>query len=212
MKSFYEKSEYGPEDILELIKNDVEESIYLDFKEAGALGKSDGIRKEIAKDISAFANSDGGIIVYGIKEINHKASELSFIDGDEFSKEWIEQVINSSIQRHIPDLYIYPIRFDNSVNKTVYVIKIPKSVEAPHISKDKRFYKRFNFESAAMEEYEIRLLYGRKSKSKLVIGDYSISRIESDNDTHVKLAFEVSVINDGDIPESSYKLNVCIFL
>lgn len=208
MESFYTKEDYSTEDIQALIDNMVEESIYLDFKEARALGQSDATRKEISKDVAAFANSDGGIIVYGIKEENHKATNLSFIDGNIFTKEWIEQIITSSIQRHIPDLRIYPIRFDGQIQRTIYIVKIPKSLEAPHISKDKRFYKRFNFESVAMEEYEIRQLYGRKIKSKLVICGYSIYESESEDTDKSTFKFEASVNNEGDIYEGSYKINV----
>jgi predicted HTH transcriptional regulator len=208
MKSFYTKEEYMIEDILSLIKDEVEESIYLDFKESGALGKSDGIRKEISKDIAAFANSDGGIIIYGIKEENHIAHSLSFIDGNVFTKEWLEQIITSNIQRHIPELQIIPLRFENSIEKTIYIVKIPKSLETPHISKDKRFYKRFNFESVAMEEYEIRQLYGRKIKSKLIINYYNIVETESVDDKFRLFTFYSAAVNCGDIPESEYKLNV----
>src|SRR4051812_3819350 len=102
MKSFYDKEDYTIEDIESLIKNEVEESIYLDFKEARSLEKTDNKRKDISKDIASFANSDGGILIYGINEQNNKASSYSFIDGNEFTKEWLEQVINSTIQRHIP--------------------------------------------------------------------------------------------------------------
>jgi|LSQX01.2.fsa_nt_gb hypothetical protein len=206
--SFYDKEEYNSEDILSLIENEIEESIHLDFKEADALGKSDSKRKEISKDVSAFANSDGGIIIYGIKEENHKAKSLSFVDGNIFTKEWIEQIINSSIQRHIPDLLIIPVRFHQKIENSVYIIKIPKSIEAPHICKDKRFYKRFNFESVAMEEYEIRQLYDRKVKSSLILAGHNISKVESDDENIIKLLFEVSIINNGDILESSYKTNV----
>jgi predicted HTH transcriptional regulator len=208
MKSFYDREEYTTEDILSLIDNEVEESIYLDFKESGALEKSDGKRKEISKDVAAFANSDGGILIYGIKEANHIAHSLSFVNGNEYTKEWLEQIINSTIQRHIPDLKIFPIRFENSIEKSIYIVKVPKSIEAPHISKDRRFYKRYNFESVAMEEYEIRQLYGRRIKSKLIIGDYQIYKTKSDYENRVNLRFEASVINEGEIPESSYKLNV----
>jgi predicted HTH transcriptional regulator len=50
------------------IKDGVEENLNLDYKAADALGTSDGKKKEITKDVSAFANSAGGIIIYGIKE------------------------------------------------------------------------------------------------------------------------------------------------
>ena len=212
MKSLFEKDEFTQDHIQYLIDNEVEESIHLDFKDAASLGKSDGKKKELSKDIAAFANSDGGIIIYGIQEKEHKAHSISFVNGNEYTKEWIEQVINSTIQRHIPDLRIYPIRFESSIEKTIYLLKIPKSTEAPHISRDKRFYKRFNFESVYMEEYEVRQLYGRKSKSLLLLGGYAIS-IPTEDHTNFeedlfKFQIEASIINDGDVPESEYKLNL----
>jgi hypothetical protein len=210
MNDFQDKLEYNINDLHSLIDNEIEESIHLDYKEASALDKSDGKKKEISKDVSAFANSDGGIIIYGIKEKNHKAFEITYIDGDIFTKEWLEQTINSSIQRRIPEIKIYPIRNNGNIKESIYVVKIPKSYEVPHLCKDKRFYKRFNFESVPMEEYEIRQLYGQKLKSKLVIGGYSVGRTNKDNngDNKIKFVFEVSVINDGDITEADYKVNV----
>jgi predicted HTH transcriptional regulator len=198
---------YDIEFIESLIKNEIEESINVDFKSAGALSKLDAKKKEISKDISAFANSNGGIIIYGVDEINHKASELSFIDGNEFTKEWLEQVISSTIQRNIPDLKIFPIRKEGKIEKSIYVVQIPESYEAPHIARDKKFYKRYNFESVAMEEYEVRNLYGKKIKSKLILSGYNITYLETDGDD-VKFSCQSGVINEGEIPESDYKVNV----
>lgn len=207
MKNFYNKEEFNLKDITDLIQNEVEESIYLEFKEAGALDKAEGKRKEITKDVSAFANSDGGIIVYGIKEQNHRASSLTYIDGNEFSKEWLEQVINSGVQRHIPDVRIFPIRHEGKIENSIYVVKIPKSTEAPHINRDKRFYKRFNFESVIMEEYEIRQLYDRKTKTKLEVGGLISLKEESSKENVAKFSIEASVVNWGDVAEKDYKLN-----
>ena len=198
---------YDIEFIESLIKNEIEESINVDFKSAEALSKLDAKKKELSKDISAFANSNGGIIIYGMNEINHKASELSFVNGNEFNKEWLEQVISSTIQRNIPDLKIFPIRKDGKIENTIYVVQIPESYEAPHIAKDKKFYKRYNFESVAMEEYEVRNLYGKKLKSKLILSGYNISYLETDGDD-IRFSCESGVINDGEIAESDYKVNV----
>lgn len=199
--------EYDIEFIKSLIINGIEESINVEFKSGDALSKLDAKKKEISKDVSAFANSNGGIIIYGLSEINHKASELSFIDGNEFSKEWLEQVISSTIQRNIPNLKIFPIRESGDILKTIYVVQIPESIESPHIAKDKKFYKRYNFESVAMEEYEIRNLYGKKIKSKLILSGYNIAYIGIDGED-VQFSCQSGVINDGDIPESDYKVNV----
>ena len=101
MKDFFEKEEYTERDILSLIEGRVEESINLDFKSSDSIGSEPSKKKELSKDISSFANSAGGVIIYGIQENNHVAESLSFIDGNIFTKEWIEQVIHSNIQRKI---------------------------------------------------------------------------------------------------------------
>lgn len=167
---FFRKNEYSTSDIENLIKIKAEGSIHLEFKSSESLGYSDSRRAEIAKDVSAFANSDGGVIVYGISEKDHCAESLSFIDGNEFGKEWLEQIINSRIQKRIPDLTITPVRFDNDILKTVYIVKIPQSHLSPHMSSDKRYYRRFNFQSIAMEEYEVRDLFSRRHERRLRSG------------------------------------------
>ena len=63
MEDFFSKSSYQPEDINNLIESAAEESIHLDFKASGSLANQNESKKEIAKDVSAFANSDGGIII-----------------------------------------------------------------------------------------------------------------------------------------------------
>lgn len=215
MKSFYDKEDYTIDDIQSLIENQVEESIYLDFKSAGSLEKSDKKRIEISKDVASFANSDGGIIVYGIKEVDHVASEFSFIDGNEFTKEWIETIINSYVQRRISDIKIYPIRIDGDIKKSIYVVKIPYSYDAPHLSKDNRYYKRYNFMSVPMEEYEIRQSYNRKDNTELVIdnlilqiGSSSIVGSSYLKTLHMALIFQVSNISNS--IENMYKVEVHI--
>jgi predicted HTH transcriptional regulator len=208
MKSFFEKDTYDFFDIQSLIDNQIEESIHLDFKAGAALSKQPSKKKELSKDIASFANSDGGIIIYGLSEQNHVASSFSFVEGNEFNKEWLEQLINTTINRRIDGIEIFPIREDNDFARTVYIVKIPKSFDAPHQSKDKRFYKRFNFESVMMEEYEIRQLYGRKIKSQLIIDEWSISQVKSDDKDHLDFLFSVLIYNTGDISEKNYKVNV----
>lgn len=204
MIKLLDKETLTEEEIKRLISLNVEESIHLDFKQADSLGKNDRKKLELAKDVSAFANSAGGFIVYGLNENNHVAESLSFIDGDEITKEWIEQVIQTRIQRKIEGLKITPVRFDNDIKKTIYVISIPESSLAPHMTSDKRFYKRYNFESVQMEEYEIRNLYNRKEKTKLVIDNIiTSSQIKYENEgefneiEYYKLGFQIENIGNA---------------
>ncbi|MBS7111018.1 MAG: ATP-binding protein [Dysgonomonas mossii] len=208
---FFNKDEYTYEDIESLINNDAEESLNLEFKEARALSKDDKYKAEITKDVSAFANSDGGIIIYGIQEKAHKASHITFIDGNEFTKEWLELVINSGINRKIPNLKIYPIHKDGDIKQTIYLIKIPYSIEAPHMNKEKLYYKRFNFQSVKMEEYEVRQLYYRKKKAILEIAESSLTVCDNqDIDGIKKVQLSVFITNKGEVLEKDYKTEMII--
>jgi len=48
----------------------------LDYKASAAIGKSSEKRNEIARDVSALANSAGGQLIYGIAETDHKPASI----------------------------------------------------------------------------------------------------------------------------------------
>jgi hypothetical protein len=160
--------------IKEYIDNGIEENLHLDYKSSGSLGKTEGKKKEISKDVSAFANSAGGIIIYGVSEYDDKAKshlpeKIDVINRIEFSKEWLEQVINSNISPRIRDINITPIQYgDIKDNEVIYIVEIPQSHTA-HQAKDKKYYKRYNFESIAMEDYEIKDIINRSNKTDITI-------------------------------------------
>ena len=96
------------EDLMLLIKNEVQESTHLDYKASPAIDNKK--RGEIAKDISAFANSDGGIIIYGIQENDHLPVKIDEgVDHSKYTREWLEQVINSNISPIIDGIEIVQI-------------------------------------------------------------------------------------------------------
>lgn len=204
--NFREKDSYLLNDIEDLIANEVEENIHLDYKAAGALDKDDRKRSEITKDVSAFANSDGGIIVYGVSEEDHKPKEISPIDGRIYTKEWLENVIQL-IQPRIENVMIYPIRVDD-IGQSIYVVKIPRSGDAPHMARDKRYYKRFNFKSEPMEDYEVKDLYNRISIPILEIQGCLLNPKEHEDEVVYNLV--ASIENKGKRVCESYKLNFYI--
>lgn len=96
------------QDLESLIKNRVQESLHLDYKGSRAI--SDGAQGEIAKDVSAFANADGGMIIYGIQENQHLPEAIDEgVDHARFSREWLEQVILDNINPRIDGLLITQI-------------------------------------------------------------------------------------------------------
>lgn len=161
--------EWNQKKLEEYITNQIEENLNLDYKAAGSLQRNDNKANEISKDVSAFANSDGGIIIYGIKEDSlnkHLPESIDPINRQEISKEWLEQVIQSRIRPKIEDITIYPIPINNSVDLVVYMVEIPQSTTA-HQANDKKYYKRHNFSSEPMYDYEIRDIFNRTKHPKI---------------------------------------------
>ncbi len=122
----------------------VPESQYLDFKERPRKGpsESDGFsdweseaaRKELAKDISAFANADGGWLVLGIraqKESPATARAITAIPKPEILG---EKLLASMASRISPPLHGVRARgiATDSDGSGVIVFRIPSSPNAPH--------------------------------------------------------------------------------
>jgi hypothetical protein len=149
------------------IENKIEENLNLEYKSSGALGTQNDKTSEISKDVSSFANSDGGYIIYGIAEDKiqkHLPSHIDPVSRTAFSKEWLEQIIHSKIRPRIEGIKVYPVEYDSDT--LIYVIEIPKS-DTAHQAEDKRYYKRFNFKSEAMYDYEVRDILNRPKHPKI---------------------------------------------
>lgn len=204
----FNKENYSIDDIYDLIRNEVEENIHLDYKEARALGKDDTKKADITKDVSSFANADGGIIVYGVAEEDHKPKVIIPIDGKTFTKEWLENIIQQ-IQPRIDGVKIFPIRIDSDIEKSIYVVQIPRSANAPHMARDHRYYKRINFQSVPMEDYEVKDTYNRVTPPDLVVKNCWLVT-ENDKGDNITYHVMAAILNRGNRVCESYKLNFYI--
>ena len=163
-------SDWTKERLERMIADGVEENLSLDYKRADALAKTDGNKSEITKDVSALANSAGGVLIYGIAEPNDRAKRhlperLDPARRADVSKEWLEQVIQS-IQPRIEGVVIHPVTIDEQAGLVCYVVEVPQSHTA-HQARDHVYYKRHNFNSLPMEDYEVRDVMNRKTHPKL---------------------------------------------
>jgi len=159
--------EWTEDDLQELKKVGAQESLYLEFKGWMSLQNRDREKNELSKDVSAFANSEGGDILYGVREDGEPPSRFADVDEginpSDIAPEWLEQVISSRIQRRINGVRIKPIELKNSrPGRVVYLVHVPPSFDAPHQAVDKKYYKRFNFQSVPMEDYEVRDVRNRR--------------------------------------------------
>lgn len=211
--NFYEKDSYNESDLEYLFSNQIEESINLDYKRGDALSRNEKSKKEIGKDVASFANSTGGLIIYGIEEENHIPKNYVHVNGKDITKEWIEHVIQTRVHRKINGLIIHPVRIGGDVKKTVYIVQIPVSSNAPHMSSDNRYYRRYNFESVPMEEYEVRNLYLKIRQTTLEIDYPRINFSNGKTYSYKRLVsgsykFWFHAVNTGGVLEKDFKLEI----
>jgi hypothetical protein len=174
-------------DLQSLITGQVEESIPLEYKHGDALARDDKKRDEITKDVSAFANSAGGLIIYGIAEgrtptTKHLPEALAPVDRTQFSKEWLEQVVQR-IQPKIEGIEIIPISLASAPNHVAYAVSIPQG-DTAHQAADKRYYKRHNFIAVPMEDYELRDVMNRLTHPIIELGAEIVCEIASPPGTY----------------------------
>jgi hypothetical protein len=164
--------EWIEEDIEALIRDGVQESLTLDYKRSASLERRNPKRNnDLSKDVTSFANSTGGTLIYGVEEVGHLPKSIdSGFDPTDITREWLEQVINSTIQRRIEGVRIKQIALEKTYpGRVMYVVYIPQSNRAPHMASDHIFYKRFNYQSVPMEEYEVRDVSNRSESPNLDI-------------------------------------------
>lgn len=79
-----------------LIEDEVQESIHLDYKSSAAIDSSKF--DELARDVSSFANSDGGMLIYGVQEKGHiPIGRDDGVDHTKYNRERLEDIISSRI-------------------------------------------------------------------------------------------------------------------
>lgn len=157
------------EEVRRLIKEGLGESISLEYKSADILIKNLDINN-VCKAVSAMANSAGGTVIFGIAEFQekdkrHLPEKITPIELREFPRERLEQIISSNISPKIEGLLVHPIPIND--NEVVYVVEVPQSSTAHQNTKDCKYYKRHNFMSEPMLDYEIRDVMNRNKNPNI---------------------------------------------
>jgi len=93
---------------------------------------TDADKKEFLADVSSFANSSGGDLIYGIVEEGGIPVEVKGLEIGDFDqvKQRLENLVRDGIELRIPSLNIHPVPLSNT--RTALVIRVPKSWSSPH--------------------------------------------------------------------------------
>jgi hypothetical protein len=93
---------------------------------------------EFAKDVAAMANTRGGLLVYGVEEQRGAGTAKDFkpVDNSEASQRRLRSLAAARIRPIVAGLGTVPLTNDNG-DKTVLVVSVPRSPDAPHVVGEK---------------------------------------------------------------------------
>lgn len=158
---------------------------WVEFKEATALDftlpRSDmnKVRDELSKQLSAFANSGGGAIVYGVADAPaggdarvidaHGGVSLNLKNG---TKEWLEDIVSNLVEFPLSRFNVYVIEKRSAASaiaegKGIVIVDVPSSERAPHQANDKKYYARIGGKSQPISHRMVMDIVGRAKHPKM---------------------------------------------
>lgn len=166
------------EDIKNLVTNNVLERRTLEYK-AQLPDNSDGDKKEFLADVSSFANTIGGDLIFGIKE-NNGTVETNFglnISNSDAEIARLENIIRDGIAPRIkPEIEFISLEDNNSI----LIIRLRGSLESPHrviFKSHDKFYARNSNGKYSMDVLELRNAFAQTSAITERIKDFRTNRI-----------------------------------
>ena len=202
-------------DLEELLAYQVAEGKSVEYKVALPQA-SDEAKKELLADISSFANTAGGHIIYGMKEdkglpVEISGLSLSNIDAEKLR---IDNIIRDGISPRIQGMGIEPVKLKNG--NIALVIHIPQSWSSPHMISYKsssRFYARNSAGKYQLDIQEIRQAFLLSEAASERVRNFRWERIAkiAASETPIQLTNTVNVITHI-IPFSSFSTRQTIDL
>jgi Schlafen, AlbA_2 len=174
----------GPSDITsEALKNligNAEEGQTIDFKRAINLEKAEA-KRDLAVDISAFANESGGDIIFGMDQSSEGiASRLVALP--DFNRDQtplrISQINQSHIEPAVAGLQFVPIEFESG--QFALVLRIPRSWNKPHavVGKPYTWHIRDGKGNRSMKPRELREAFTLSVEISERMKNFRLGRIE----------------------------------
>lgn len=138
-----------------LVSSSSPESSSLEYKR-NAYPHTEGGRKEFSKDISAFANRDGGLLIIGVDEVSEDISVVGVpVELIDTEIQWLESVSRSGVSPHLFGLKVEKAEISGA---SVILVDVPRGLERPYeaLQNGGRFFVREERSVRPMSREEIR--------------------------------------------------------
>ena len=155
----------GEKALIEWCKEGKSETLHLEFKKKKTREKPELERDDkqnLGRLISAFSNSDGGLLVWGIhtkkvEEIDVAAETRSVSGVESFANHVASQCL-SSLSPENERIKFFTIRSEEDSSKGYLLVLVPKGNQRPYMSTapdDRRYYRKTAKGTNALEHYEV---------------------------------------------------------
>lgn len=140
-----------------------QESSSLDFKRE-LPAKDDRGRQEFLKDICAFANSEGGDLIFGISEVDGEAKGIAPIatEASDVAIRRLGQVLDAGLEPRIQGVRFRSVKFTDG--SYALLVRVPASFDGPHrftMSNASRFVVRSGTHTSDLTYEQIRVAFDR---------------------------------------------------
>lgn len=181
-----------------LIDERLEEGDFIDYKQSGTWDKG-ASASSIAKHASAFANANGGMLVFGVKTRKSDLTTLpeSIVGIPQENIPRIKRALHSHVRPAIEHVRWKPINLDGE--PVILLAEVAPSPRAPHQhSESCVYYRRFGDESRPMTHDLVELYFGRRLGPIVTprVEDFTVG-VEDPASGRVRVQARVSLENIG---------------
>jgi Putative DNA-binding domain len=143
-----------PTDITALVEAGVAERKVIDYKR-DLPGRSDEPKREFLADVTSFANTVGGHILFGMTETGGSAEGAPGVASGDLEADtlWLESAIRDGIAPRIPGIAVRPLEVAQGHH--VFILRIPQSWLRPHMVTFKNLSRFFARNSAGKYQLDV---------------------------------------------------------
>lgn len=163
----------SPDDIKYFVEQNQEENVHLDFKTVSSHFQNVDDKRTLAKALSGFANSDGGIIIWGInaRRMDNQIDGAAGIVPITNIKAFVSRLnsLTSDFVNPTVGGVQHRIVYENEDGAGCAATLVPASDCGPHMAKagDDRYYKRSGDSFIRLEHFDIADMFGRRPSPTL---------------------------------------------
>lgn len=177
-----------------------EEGLRLEFKAGALLDKPESEWvSDLSKEISAFANTEGGTIVLGLREVKdgkHRvAGDPDGVRAD-IGRDHLQRKVEGNVFPYLPGIRVQRIPLASTPDRVVFVFEIPQGATA-YQANDGRYYGRSELEAKHLPDHEIRLRMARGKIAQVILEPAVLSLQFGDSRRgHLKSKYDAAVLDE----------------